>query len=60
MLPRPIDEDVIRADGVRRGYIGDGLTIFVRIIMAVDDCWLETEMKRLDTDLKRRASEKKR
>ena len=60
MLPRPIDEDVIRADGVRRGYVGDGLAIFVRILLAVDDFWIETEMKRFDADLKRRASEKKR
>lgn len=51
-LPRPVPRDVIRREGERLGYDGDALDDFVEALTMIDDCHVETEVRRAAAEAK--------
>jgi len=51
-VPRPIKRAVIRAEGRRRHYGGDGLDDFVEILTAIDDGYVAEAIKAIDKKAK--------
>lgn len=45
-LPRPVPRDAMRREGERLGLDGEALDDFVETVMRMDDCYVETEVKR--------------
>lgn len=45
-LPRPIPQEVIRREGRRLGFGLTALEDFVEIVVGIDDCFVETTVRR--------------
>lgn len=49
-LPRPVPREIVRKEGRRLSYEGDGLEDLVEIVTRIDDTYVEVETKRAATD----------
>lgn len=52
-LPDPLEHDLIRADGERRGYTWDDLDQFVAILVALDEHYVDLVHAKKNAEIER-------
>ena len=58
-LPETVPLEAIRADGRRRGYVGEELEIFALILRIADDHKKSVSWKKISDDLRKQAAKSK-